>query len=183
MISKYWLTQKVYPLRQRFGLVLRPQTLRRRPGGHEIFDPKMPKQFKRILSVIYGAKLVNIILPIAGIFWNSKLDQNDWVMAKNKCQYRGLCTEIGHFRHISWPNTNIFERNQFYTIITTDFAHFVHFIAGNILKLLFKATNTSKKGQNYDYLRLKVFFQCASLKALLLPHFSNSCAQILRIYP
>ena len=68
MISKYWLTQKVYPLRQRFGLVLRPLTLRRQPSGHEIFDPKMPKQFKRILSVIYGAKLVNIILPIAGIF-------------------------------------------------------------------------------------------------------------------
>ena len=37
------------------------------------------------------------------------------------------------------------------------FACFVQFIAGNILKCLFKAKNTSKKGQNRDYLSLHIF--------------------------
>ena len=41
--------------------------------------------------------------------------------------------------------------------IYNSFARFVQFIAGIILKCLFKAKNTSKKGQNHDYLRLQIF--------------------------
>ena len=68
----------------------------------------------------------------------------------------------GHMRR-NWPFlAHILAKYQYFWTkpILYDnynsFARFVQFIAGNILKCLFKAKNTSKKGQNRDYLSLHI---------------------------
>ena len=106
--------------------------------------------------MIYGAQLVDIILPVSGIFWNSKLDEK-WLSYGLKCM-----PIYGHMRR-NWSFlAHILAKYQYFWTkpILYDnynrFARFVQFIAGNILKCLFKAKNTSKKGQNRDYLSLHI---------------------------
>ena len=85
-----------------------------------IFGPKMPKPLKKhpthdlwCSTGRYHSPGLRDILKFE-IGW--KMTE---LWPKNVCPYMGICAEIGHFWPISWPNINIFERNQFYMIITT----------------------------------------------------------------
>ena len=107
--------------------------------------------------MIYGAQLVDIILPVSGIFWNSKLDEkwlsygqktyaHIWAYAQKLVILAHILAKYQYF----WTKPILYDNYN-------SFARFVQFIAGNILKCLFKAKNISKKGQNHDYLRLQIF--------------------------
>ena len=83
--------------------------------------------------------------------------KNDWVMAKKRMPIYGHMRRNWSFlAHILAKYQYFWTKPILYDNYNS-FAHFVQFIAGNILKCLFKANNTSKKGQNRDYLSLQIF--------------------------
>ena len=107
--------------------------------------------------MIYGAQLVDIILPVSGIFWNSKLDEK-WLSYGQKHMpiYGRMRRNWSFLAHILAKYQYFWTKPILYDNYNS-FARFVQLIAGNILKCLFKAKNTSKKGQNRDYLSLHIF--------------------------
>ena len=64
----------------------------------------------------------------------------------------GVCTKIGHFWPIFSPNINIFERNQFYMIITT----VLHVLCSLQLEISKNAYLRPKIPRKTDFLRKKL---------------------------